>query len=90
MFGIEGESFEVCREAGGRVVTNMFVRDMDLAGVNALGSQRCGRVDPVAGCITGSGHRAATVRPEGEQPTTTDKRWMCSEEERRHASRAHR
>ena len=38
-FALESAAARVCREAGGRVVTNMFVRDMDL-GVPVAGDNR--------------------------------------------------
>ena len=38
-FALENAAARVCREAGGRVVTNMFVRDMDL-GVPVPGNNR--------------------------------------------------
>ena len=38
-FALESAAARVCREAGGRVVTNMFVRDMDL-GVLVAGDNR--------------------------------------------------
>ena len=37
---MECAAAQVCREAGARVVTNMFVRDMDLADFNALDNRR--------------------------------------------------
>ena len=38
-FALESAAARVCREAGSRVVTNMFVRDMDL-GVPVAGDNR--------------------------------------------------
>ena len=39
-FPLERAAAQVCREAGARVSTNMFVRDMDLAAFNALDGRR--------------------------------------------------
>ena len=39
-FPLECAAAQVCREAGGRVSTNVFVRDLDLAAFNALDNRR--------------------------------------------------
>ena len=39
-YPLECAAAQVCREAGARVITNMFVRDMDLADFNALDNRR--------------------------------------------------
>ena len=39
-FPLEVAAAQVCREAGARVTTNIFVRDMDLAVVNVMDSRR--------------------------------------------------
>ena len=39
-FPLEQAAAQVCREAGARVRTNTFVRDLDLAGVNVLDGRR--------------------------------------------------
>ena len=39
-FPLECATAQVCREAGARVATNVFVRDMDLATFNALDGRR--------------------------------------------------
>ena len=38
-FALESEAARVCREAGGRVVANLFVRNMDL-GLSRAGDNR--------------------------------------------------
>ena len=39
-YPLECAAAQVCREVGARVITNMFVRDMDLADFNALDNRR--------------------------------------------------
>ena len=39
-YPLECAAAKVCREAGARVITNMFVKDMDLADFNALDNRR--------------------------------------------------
>ena len=39
-FPLECAAAQVCREAGGRVSTNVFVRDLDLAAFNAMDNRR--------------------------------------------------
>ena len=39
-FPLECAAAQMCREAGGRVSTNVFVRDLDLAAFNALDNRR--------------------------------------------------
>ena len=39
-FALESAAARMCREAGGRVTTNMFIRDLDVAVPNALGGPR--------------------------------------------------
>ena len=39
-FPLEQAAAQVCREAGARVRTNTFVRDMDLEGVHVLDGRR--------------------------------------------------
>ena len=48
-YPLECAAAQVCREVGARVVTNMFVRDMDLANFNALDNRR---VEVVADGLT--------------------------------------
>ena len=39
-FALESAAARICREAGGRVTTNIFVRDLDITAPNALDSHR--------------------------------------------------
>ena len=39
-FALESAAARICREAGGRVTTNIFVRDLDITAPNALDSRR--------------------------------------------------
>ena len=41
-FALESAAARVCREAGGRVTTNVMVRDLDLPVLNATDSRRVG------------------------------------------------
>ena len=65
-FPLECAAAQVCREAGGRV-SNLFVRDLDLAAFNALDNRRVEVIAdglPVAWCTTGHRHhpRVPTAR----------------------------
>ena len=62
-FALESAAARICREAGGRVTTNVLVRDLDLVAPNPLDSRRLEVVAPVWGVSARSGHDTRVRSP---------------------------
>ena len=71
-FSLDCAAAQVCREAGARVSSNMFVRDMDLATFNALDGRR---LEIVADGLTLCLFSGLMGRPGQELQTTTVPFW---------------
>ena len=93
-FALETAAARVCREAGGRVMTNMFVRELDLApGVNTTDGRRlevvADGVGSVPGSSVGHGHHigVGSARRRHSTPPCSHghqvQLWMIREHERR-------
>ena len=90
-FPLERAAAQVCKEAGARVSTNMFVRDMDLAAFNALDGRRLEIVADGLSLWQGAQLAIDTTmvlsggmeRPGQELQTTTVPLWMWRVEGRK-------
>ena len=63
-FALESVAARICREAGGRVTTNVMVRGLDLAAPNMFDARRLegGRPPSLRWCAAGCGHHSTMAK----------------------------